>query len=92
MISIGRIVHYRLNEYDVERLWESSGNGRYYSKGDIVPMIVVTVWEKEYGDAPGVNGQCFLDNDNPSTLWVTSVREGTEPGTWQWPCSVSQNI
>lgn len=23
--------------------------------------------------------------DGPDTVWVTSVVEGTEPGTWHWP-------
>ena len=31
----------------------------------------------------GVNGQVFLDGDD--SLWVTSIKEGTESGTWEWP-------
>lgn len=52
--------------------------------GQVVPLIVVTVWPNEYGpDFHGVNGQAMLDGND--TLWVTSAKEGTEPGAWAWP-------
>lgn len=52
--------------------------------GTTVPMIVVAVWPNEFGDGvPGVNGQALLDGND--VLWVTSAKEGTEPGTWAWP-------
>ena len=39
---------------------------------------------KEHGpDFDGVNGQVFLDGND--SLWVTSAKEGTTPGTWCWP-------
>lgn len=58
--------------------------GNIAAEGDIVPLLVVRVWPDEYGPGiPGVNGQAFLDGND--TLWVTSAREGTEPGTWFWP-------
>lgn len=58
--------------------------GNPASAGDVVPLVVVRVWPNEYGEGvPGVNGQAFLDGND--ALWITSAREGTEPGTWAWP-------
>ena len=58
--------------------------GNTASAGDVVPLVVVLVWPNEYGEgAPGVNGQALLDGND--TLWITSAKEGTEPGTWAWP-------
>lgn len=58
--------------------------GNHASEGDVVPLVVVKVWPHEFGqDVPGVNGQAFLDGND--CLWITSAKEGTEPGTWAWP-------
>lgn len=58
--------------------------GNTASAGDVVPLVVVKVWPNEYGEGvPGVNGQAFLDGND--ALWITSAKEGTEPGTWAWP-------
>jgi hypothetical protein len=58
--------------------------GNPLSAGDVVPLVVVRVWPNEFGDGvPGVNGQALLDGND--VLWVTSAKEGTEPGTWAWP-------
>lgn len=58
--------------------------GNHANAGDVVPLVVVKVWPNEYGEnVPGVNGQALLDGND--ALWVTSAREGTEPGTWMWP-------
>lgn len=58
--------------------------GNRASAGDVVPLVVVRVWPNEFGDGiHGVNGQAMLDGND--TLWITSAREGTEPGTWAWP-------
>lgn len=58
--------------------------GNRASAGDVVPLVVVKVWPNEFGpDVPGVNGQVFLDGND--ALWITSAKEGTEPGTWAWP-------
>lgn len=54
--------------------------GNYVGAGDVVPLIVVRVWPS---GIPSVNGQALLDGSD--VLWVTSAREGTEPGTWAWP-------
>ena len=58
------------------------GNPLY--EGAEVPMVIIRVWPDEFGTGiPGVNGQAFLDGND--SLWVTSVKEGNEPGTWHWP-------
>ena len=58
--------------------------GNHASAGEVVPLVVVKVWPNEYGEnIPGVNGQALLDGND--ALWVTSAKEGTEPGTWAWP-------
>lgn len=96
----GRIVYYILNENDVRLIGKAKSAyinrsedfpagaqtyvGNPVAVGDEVPAIVVTVWPNEFGDGiPGFNGQAFLDGN--FQLWLTSVREGTEPGTWHWP-------
>ncbi len=84
--TIGRIVIYKLNEWDVQRVKEfGDHNGNYYvSLGQEFPLIIVRVWPDEYGTGvPGVNGQVILDGRE--RLWITSAKEGTEPGTWNWP-------
>lgn len=64
------------------RAWPAGAQahiGNAASAGDVVPLVVVKVWP----DGHGVNGQAFLDGND--ALWVTSAKEGTEPGTWAWP-------
>lgn len=71
------IVPYKLSDWDID---SANKKGHHQnSKGDIVPLIVVRVWNNEYGDKPGVNGQAVLDGD--IMIWVTSVRE-YEGGHW----------
>lgn len=90
--TIGRILHYRLTADDVKRIEEvhlvnwTPGKvvGNPHQEGQVLPLIVAVVWPNEYGpDFDGVNGQVVLDG--ALSLWVTSVKEGTEPGMWQWP-------
>lgn len=58
--------------------------GNSANEGDVLPLVIVRVWPDEYGPGiPGVNGQVLLDGNDQ--LWVTSIKEGTEPGTWAWP-------
>lgn len=57
--------------------------GNHASVGDVVPLVVVKVWPREYDPEDGVNGQAILDGND--VLWVTSAKEGTGPGTWAWP-------
>lgn len=61
--------------------------GNRAAAGDVVPLVVARVWPNEYGEGvPGVNGQALLDGND--VLWITSAKEGTEPGTWAWPARV----
>lgn len=82
--TIGRIVHYRLTENDIEKSKFGYDNCNPHSVGQIVPLLIVVVWEHEFGqNKPGVNGQAFLDGAH--SLWITSAGEGDTPGTWHWP-------
>ena len=57
--------------------------GNTAREGDVLPMIVCRLWEMVGGISAGVNGQVFLDGND--TLWVTSRKQDTAPGTWHWP-------
>jgi len=102
--SIGRIVHYVLTGSDADAItrrrvfgaghgdgWPNGAQahvGNPVAAGEHVPMVVVVVWPNEHGpDSDGINGQALLDGSD--SLWVTSVKEGSEPGTWHWPEVVS---
>lgn len=83
--TIGRIVHYKLSEYDAtsindERL-KSGKHGNKATAGDVLPAMIVRVW----GDTPtsSVQLQVFLDGDH--TYWATSRGQGDQPGMWLWP-------
>jgi len=52
-----------------------SYQGSILVEGDIYPMIVTRVWKDD-----SVNGQVFLDGND--VIWVTSVKEGDEPGSF----------
>lgn len=86
MPTVGRIVHYTLSAQDVQRISprRTSSNavhiGNEPREGDVVPMMIVRVWQS---DQHSVNGQAFLDGTD--VLWVTSAIEGSVPGTWAWP-------
>jgi hypothetical protein len=97
--SIGRIVHYILNEMnvsDIKRRREGEGGfppGHYagWPKGaqahagnaPSVGQHVPMMICVVWNDEGVVNGQAFLDGND--VLWVTSARPGTEPGNWMWP-------
>lgn len=97
--TTGRIVQYKLSANDATAIarrrvakphepgWPLGAQahvGNHPSAGDTVPLIVVHVWPDEYGPGtPGVNGQAFLNGNDQ--LWVTSAKEGSEPGQWSWP-------
>ena len=84
-ITVGRTVHFILTAEQAEQINRRTlpARGNSASAGDVVPLVVVRVWPNEFGDQPGINGQAILDGND--TLWITSAKEGTEPGTWQWP-------
>jgi len=82
-------VSYRLSEDDVaeiirERSADSRKRGNTPTVGEALPLVISKIFPDEYGPGiPGVNGQVLLDGNH--ALWVTSRRDGTEPGTWSWP-------
>jgi len=53
-------------------------NGNELVEGDIYPMIVTRVLKKDSDYL--VNGQVLLDGND--VIWVSSVEEGTDPGTY----------
>ena len=58
--------------------------GNRVIKGHVFPMVVCVVWPDEHGtNLYGVNGQVLLDGND--SVWVTSARQGDEPGQWNWP-------
>ena len=48
--------------------------------GEVFPMMIVRMWGNT--EKSCVNGQVFLDGNDP--LWVTSVAVGTGPRTFAW--------
>jgi hypothetical protein len=86
--TIGRIVHYKLNEIDILKYKDdialTGAGGNPHSIGQTVPLIVVGVYPDEYGPSvAGVNGRTILDGN--ALGWVTPVKEGITPGEWSWP-------
>lgn len=93
--SIGRIIHYVLSTEDAEQInrrrvadtesptWPKGSQahkGNRVSAGEIIPAVIIVAWP---ADIYGVNAQGFLDGND--SIWLTSIKEGTEPGTWRWP-------
>jgi hypothetical protein len=74
--SIGRIVHFILNDYITAGFIT---NGQV--QGERVAAIVTRVWSDTC-----VNLRLILDGD--AVPLVTSVVQGTEPGQWEWPARV----
>ena len=83
-LSIGRIVHF---------VPQARALSAQHLHGDGVEpcqaAMVVQVWPKEFGDAPGVNLIVFRDGSNDNyhdglggehTTWQTSVGEGSADG------------
>lgn len=84
-LSIGRIVLYKLSESDCRRILRyradtPTNDGNQPTAGNTVPAIVV--WPHDNPEHT-FNGQAFLDGND--SLWLTSVKQGDEPGQWQWP-------
>lgn len=87
--GIGRIVHIRLSAGCAENINKERSNLASYNKGnsvkegDIYPMIITNLWTDSPTKDSSVNGQIFLDGND--VYWATSVRQGTENGTWFSP-------
>jgi len=91
-VSIGRIVHYTLNDQDAKAIngrrtdaavSEIGHTGRVIhvgntvKAGDVYPAMCVRDW------GSSANFQVYLDGND--TYWATSRSEGDGPGTWAWP-------
>lgn len=93
-ISPGCIVHYALNEADVDAINRrredavrskvargQSGAQVHVGNTVMVGDIVPVIVVRVW--PTGINGQAFLDGND--SLWLTSRPEGDGPGTWRWP-------
>lgn len=90
--TVGRIVHYRLSEYDAKLIDEQTPyvvDGRQVRNavraGTVLSALIVQAW----GDKPGsaVNLKVFLDG--AGEYWATSRHAGDGEGCWSWPPRVS---
>jgi hypothetical protein len=88
--TIGRIVHYKLTEYDVASIKQdrivsgfpsTNRRGNVPEISDVLPAMIVRTW----GDGPdsAVQLQVFLDGND--TLWATSKVCGDGLGQFAWP-------
>jgi hypothetical protein len=79
--SVGRTVHYMLNEYDANAIEAQRAavgalhhRGNVARAGDVCPMVIVRVWGDS--DVSAVNGQLILDGTD--SFWVTSKTQVAE--------------
>ncbi len=74
----GRIVHYVIAGHEYPGANRAAGQHR--------PALIVKSWSPGY-----VNALLFLDGSNDgkqdgcAPVWLTSISEGTGPGTWHEP-------
>jgi hypothetical protein len=96
-VTIGRIVHYTLNEQDAEAINRRREDAALRQAGAQETGFVVHVGNAaKAGDVypamcvrywgSSANFQVFLDGND--TYWATSRSEGEGPGTWAWPARV----
>lgn len=91
--SIGRIVHYTLNDDDAARINAARRDGTRYSHpagcqvhhgnevkaGEVFPALIVRCND----ETSTVNLKVELDGND--CHWATSRCCGEGPGTWAWP-------
>lgn len=81
--TVGRIVHYRMSEFDVGSVRTLPGfdSRRCNSPvvGQVYAALVVAAWP---GDS-ACNLVVFLDGS--ATYWATSRTPGDADGCWSWP-------
>lgn len=82
--TLGRVVHYRLSEGDVDNVLAFRADKDYFvgngvSEGQTYPAQVVATFNG------GASCNLVVTLDGKDTLWVTSRPEGDTPGTWTWP-------
>lgn len=77
--TVGRIVHYTLNDGDVRAIDVAGRRHRNsVTAGDVYPAVVV----RTFGGST-CNLQVLLDGEG--SYWATSRAEGDQPGNWAWP-------
>jgi hypothetical protein len=92
---LGRIVHYRLSDDDVDSIArrraelaklsaEAGVSFNAVEAGEVYPATVVACFD---GDG-SVNLQVHLDGVDAH--WATSRAEGAEAGMWCWPARVQE--
>ncbi len=75
--TIGRIVIYRLNQYDRDEL-KALGADLPNNGAEVVPAVIVRVFS-----ATCVNLRVLVDGRQ--ALWATSRSPGDGDGQWSWP-------
>ena len=94
-VDVERIIHRRNTEITIaeslsENRWSKVTQahiGNWVGVGEEYPLIVTRTFERTDGIF-GVNGQVLLDGND--VLWVTSVKEGNDPGQWHITSSIRQ--
>lgn len=80
--TLGRIVHYTLNDDDAakinQRRDDDPNSGNRVEAGQDCAAVVVAAWG---------NSSCNLTLllDGKDTYWALSKSEGDERGHWHWP-------
>lgn len=86
-LTVGKIVHYRLTDQDVNDVFLAVGSRATVRAGDVRPAVVIMV---DQHDVERANLQVFI---GPCTLYRTSVSGGPDAsgstnGRWFWPIRV----
>ncbi|MEU9050213.1 hypothetical protein AB0D37_07370 [Streptomyces sp. NPDC048384] len=93
--TIGRIVHYRVTEYDADRInkrrKDAYKSGAYAEENgtiahvgnDVAAGQVFPALVVRVWSGDLVNLQVSLDGND--TYWATSRAEGEDTGQWAWP-------
>lgn len=89
--SVGRIVHYKLGQYDIQELQDRLSRVSHLNRpteGEVYPMLITKIFTDSPTEESPVNGRVFLDGRHDH--WVTSRKQGDGPGSWSEPPRVEQ--
>ncbi|KKK96372.1 hypothetical protein LCGC14_2663420 [marine sediment metagenome] len=98
--TIGRIVHYKISEQDVEKInrryhdakknidkiREDKTGFQAHSGNDVLAEQILPMIIVSVHNDTNVNGKVILDGND--SFWVTSAPLGEGKGEWQWPLKV----
>lgn len=76
--TVGRIVHYRLSDQDINDVFLMVGSRSDARADDVLPSVIIRTHEQGVVDL-----QVFLDA--PGALYRTSVSHGDHQRQWSWP-------